>query len=221
MNSKFFFFLRIEIDIFRHETNLTSETWQTFFFHFDSGPRMHVKRQNCIRWEAKKFSNKSVYGWNHDTSPVILTWAYGCCFDFNIATRDSVRFALPHGYPPQLEIRLTHRKICILFCNSGSFRSLGFTLFLSFLPCATSHFINMKVSWRRWNSKTSQSEISSPVKTNDTNDITSCHGMYVAIPFSLFSSLFSFSFSSGFFFFFAFLLILLYPIFHSLRWDFR
>lgn len=106
MNSKFFFFLRIEIDIFRHETNLTSETWQTFFFHFDSGPRMHVKRQNCIRWEAKKFSNKSVYGWNHDTSPVILTWAYGCCFDFNIATRDSVRFALPHGYPPQLEIRL-------------------------------------------------------------------------------------------------------------------
>lgn len=68
----FFFFLRIEIDIFRHETNLTSETWQTFFFHFDSGPRMHVKRQNCIRWEAKKFSNKSAYGWNHDTSPVIL-----------------------------------------------------------------------------------------------------------------------------------------------------
>lgn len=171
---------------------------------------MHVKRQNCIGREAKKFSNKSAYGWNHGTNPVIPSLRVLFWFQYR-HEGFGTGFALPHGYPPRLEVRLAHRKICIL-CNSGSFRSLGFTLFLSFLPCATSHFINMKVSWRRWNNKTSQSEISSPVKTNDTNDITSCHGIYV-ISFSLLSSLFSFSFFSVFFFLF----ILLYPIFRSLR----
>lgn len=213
MNSKFFFFLRIEIDIFRHETNLTSETWQTFFFHFEDAretSELHQVRGKEIFQQVSVWLKSWHKPRNSGLTGVVL---------ISISPR-GIRYGLLSLTVIHLSSRFAlYRKICILFCNSGSFRSLGFTLFLSFLPCATNHFINMKVSWRRWNSKTSQSEISSPVKTNDTNDITSCHGMYVAIPFSLFSSLFSFSFSSGFFF--AFLLILLYPIFHSLRWDFR
>lgn len=151
-------------------------------------PRMQGETSELHRGRggggAKKFyANKSAYGWNHATKPrnsgltgVVL---------ISISPR-GIRFAHSplstlSGYPPRLlEARIA--RFAFYSGDSGSFRCLGFTLFLSFLPCATSHFINMKVSWRRWNSKTSQSEISSPVKTNDTNDIASCHGIYV-IPF--------------------------------------
>lgn len=72
-----------------------------------------------------------------------------CCFDFNIARRDRGERRIS-----RTRFAFANRRICILLRNCGSFRCLGFTLFLSFRPCATSHFINMKVPWRRWNDKT-------------------------------------------------------------------